>query len=81
MKRTDRIKPAFIINWSLPGKERLSHLFSLSAQLKQSIKDGIVCLTTKGIAIYTIADNYIEWNIMSNAVVNRNLFCIQTANA
>jgi FkbM family methyltransferase len=65
MKRTDRIKLAFIRNWNLPGKERLSHLFSPSAQLKQNIKDGIAWLTTEDIAIYTTADNYIEWTIMS----------------
>jgi FkbM family methyltransferase len=65
MKRTDRIKLAFIRNWNLPGKERLSHLFSPSAQLKQNIKDGIVWLNTEDIAIYTTADNYIEWTIMS----------------
>jgi len=65
MKRTDRIKLAFIRNWNLPGKERLSNLFSPSAQLKQNIKDGIVWLTTEDIAIYTSADNYIEWTILS----------------
>jgi FkbM family methyltransferase len=65
MKRTDRIKLAFIRNWNLPGKERLSHLFSPSSQLKQNIKNGIVWLTTEDIAIYTTADNYIEWTIMS----------------
>lgn len=65
MKRTDRIKLNFIRNWNLPGKERLSNLFSPSEQLKHTIKDGIVWLNTEEIAIYTTADNYIEWTILS----------------
>ncbi|MES2267313.1 MAG: FkbM family methyltransferase [Bacteroidota bacterium] len=65
MKRTDRIKLNFIRNWNLPGKERLAHFFSPSEQLKTQIKDGIVWLNTEDIAIYTTADNYIEWTILS----------------
>ncbi|MCO5936053.1 FkbM family methyltransferase [Mucilaginibacter sp. RB4R14] len=65
MKRTDRIKLNFIRNWNLPGKERLAHFFSPSNQLKTQIKDGIVWLNTEDIAIYTTADNYIEWTILS----------------
>jgi FkbM family methyltransferase len=65
MKRSDRIKLNFIRNWNLPGKERLSHLLNPSEQLKQTIKDGIVWLNNEDIAIYTTADNYIEWTILS----------------
>jgi FkbM family methyltransferase len=65
MKRSDRIKLNFIRNWALPGKERLSHFFAPSKELKDSIKDGIVWLNNEDIAIYTTADNYIEWTILS----------------
>ncbi|QHS56329.1 FkbM family methyltransferase [Mucilaginibacter sp. 14171R-50] len=65
MKRSDRIKLSFIRNWNLPGKERLSHLLNPSNDLKQNIKDGIIWLNTEDIAIYTTADNYIEWTILS----------------
>ncbi|MFD0749300.1 FkbM family methyltransferase [Mucilaginibacter calamicampi] len=65
MKRSDRIKLAFIRNWNLPGKERLSHLLKPSVQLRQLIKDGITWLNTENIGIYTHADSYIEWTILS----------------
>jgi FkbM family methyltransferase len=65
MKRIDRIKLNFIRNWNLPGKERLSNLFSPSDQLKKTIKNGIVWLNTENVAIYTTADNYIEWTILT----------------
>lgn len=65
MKRIDRIKLDFTRNWRLPGKERLSNLLKPSAQLKASIKEGIVWLNEEDIAIYTSADNYIEWTILS----------------
>ncbi|MFA6088109.1 FkbM family methyltransferase [Mucilaginibacter sp.] len=65
MKRTDRIKLDFTRNWNFPGKERLSHLFKPSDQLKQTINNGIVWLNNEDIAIYTTADNYIEWTILS----------------
>jgi FkbM family methyltransferase len=65
MKRSDRIKLDFTRNWNFPGKERLSHLFKPSDQLKQSINNGIVWLNNEDIAIYTTADNYIEWAILS----------------
>jgi FkbM family methyltransferase len=66
MKRIDRIKLSFTRNWELPGKERLSRWFKPSDQLKSSISDGIVWLNDEDIAIYTSADNYIEWTILSN---------------
>ncbi len=66
MKRKDRIKLHFTRNWNLPGKERLSHWFKPSNDLKLSLKKGIVWLTNENIAIYTDADNYIEWCILSN---------------
>lgn len=65
MKRSDRIKLNFTRNWALPGKERLSRFLAPSAQLKSTIKDGIVWLNNEDIAIYTTADNYIEWTILS----------------
>jgi FkbM family methyltransferase len=66
MNRTDRIKLDFTRNWKLPGKERLSRWFKASDKLKSSINDGIVWLNDEDIAIYTSADNYIEWAILSN---------------
>ena len=65
MKRTDRIKLDFIRNWKLPGKERLSNLLKPSNDFQQQIKNGIVWLNNEDIAIYTSADNYIEWTILS----------------
>ncbi|MEO6630684.1 MAG: FkbM family methyltransferase, partial [Mucilaginibacter sp.] len=65
MKRLDRIKLDFTRNWKLPGKERLSNLLKPSAQLKESINNGIVWLTNEDIAIYTSADSYIEYSILS----------------
>src|ERR1700744_2738401 len=66
MKRIDRIKLDFTRNWKLPGKERLSNLLKPSDNLKSTIKDGIAWLTNEDIAIYTSADSYIEWVILSN---------------
>nr|WP_294794369.1 FkbM family methyltransferase [uncultured Mucilaginibacter sp.] len=65
MKRTDRIKLNFIRNWNLPGKERLARWFGPSPQLKSALKDGIIWLNNEDIAVYTTADNYIEWTILS----------------
>jgi FkbM family methyltransferase len=65
MRRIDRIKLDFTRNWKLPGKERLSNLLKPSDKLKASIKEGIVWLSDEDIAIYTSADNYIEWTILS----------------
>jgi len=65
MKRIDRIKLDFTRNWKLPGKERLSNLLKPSDKLKSGIKNGIVWLTGEDIAIYTSADSYIEWTILS----------------
>jgi len=66
MKRIDRIKLDFTRNWRLPGRERLSNLLKPSGELKSSMKDGIAWLTDEDIAIYTSADSYIEWQILSN---------------
>lgn len=66
MKRIDRIKLDFTRNWRLPGRERLSNLLKPSGQLRSSMKDGIAWLTDENIAIYTSADSYIEWLILSN---------------
>ncbi|GAB2983633.1 hypothetical protein GCM10027049_21190 [Mucilaginibacter puniceus] len=65
MKRKDQIKLNFTRNWSLPGKERLANWFTPSITLKTNLKDGIVWLNKEDIAIYTTADNYIEWSILS----------------
>lgn len=65
MKRKDQIKLNFTRNWALPGKERLSNLLAPSRDLKDKLKDGIVWLNKEDIAIYTTADNYIEWSILS----------------
>ncbi len=65
MKRSDRIKLNFTRNWRLPGRERFSRLFKASEQLKTSISDGIVWLADEDVAVYTTADNYIEWTILS----------------
>ena len=65
MRRIDRIKLNFIRNWNFPGKERLSHRFKPSLQLKSEVQDGITWLNTEDIAIYTTADSYIEWTILS----------------
>lgn len=65
MKRKDQIKLNFTRNWGLPGKERLANWLKPSATLKAELKDGIVWLNKEDIAIYTTADNYIEWSILS----------------
>ncbi|MGZ3757843.1 MAG: FkbM family methyltransferase [Mucilaginibacter sp.] len=65
MRRIDRIKLNFIRNWNFPGKERLSHRFKPSPQLKSEVQNGITWLNTEDIAIYTSADSYIEWTILS----------------
>jgi FkbM family methyltransferase len=65
MRRIDRIKLDFTRNWKLPGKERLAALFKSSKELKINIRDGIAWLNNEDIAIYTSADNYIEWFVLS----------------
>lgn len=65
MKRADRIKLNFIRNWNLPGQERLARWFAPSPQLKASLKNGIIWLSNEDIALYTTADNYIEWTILN----------------
>lgn len=65
MKRIDRIKLDFTRNWKLPGKERLSNLLKPSDQLKKKISNGIVWLTDEDIAIYSSADSYIEYTLLS----------------
>src|ERR1700744_948017 len=65
MKRSDRIKLNFTRNWKFPGRERLSRWFQPSDQLKENIANSIIWLTDEDIAIYTKADSYIEWTILS----------------
>lgn len=65
MKRIDRVKLNFTRNWKLPGKERLSQWLKPTGETNLSLRDGIVWLTDEDIAIYTTADNFIEWTILS----------------
>lgn len=73
MKRSDRIKLNFIRNWNLPGQERLSHKFKPSEQFKADLHNGITWLTTEDLAIYTTADNYIEWTILSTGTYEHEI--------
>ncbi|MBS1503818.1 MAG: FkbM family methyltransferase [Bacteroidetes bacterium] len=65
MKKSDRIKIKFTRNWNLPGKERIAHWLKPSKQLVTRLAGGIVWLANEDIAIYTTADNYIEWKIIT----------------
>lgn len=65
MKRKDRIKLDFTRNWKLPGKERLSKWLKPSDDLRSGLKNGITWLSHEDIAIFTTADNYIEWSLLS----------------
>jgi FkbM family methyltransferase len=73
MKRSDRIKLNFTRNWRLPGRERLSAWFKLSDQFKANIKNGIVWLADEDIAIYTTADSYIEWTILTTGTYENEI--------
>ena len=64
MKRIDKIKLIFSRNWKFPGQDRISRLLTPSEDLKRSYKDGITWLSEEKIAIFTTADNYIEWSIL-----------------
>jgi FkbM family methyltransferase len=65
MKRKDRIKLDFTRNWNLPGKERLSNWLKPSADTIAALKNGITWLNGEDLAIFTTADNYIEWTLLS----------------
>jgi FkbM family methyltransferase len=65
MNRKDRIKLSFTRNWKLPGKERLAAWLKPSAQLKTVLENGLIWLTDEPIAIYTSANSYIEYCILS----------------
>ncbi|RZA02786.1 MAG: FkbM family methyltransferase [Sphingobacteriaceae bacterium] len=73
MKRKDQIKLNFTRNWGLPGKERLANWLKPSATLKANLKNGIVWLNKEDIAIYTTADNYIEWSILSTGTYEEEI--------
>jgi FkbM family methyltransferase len=73
MKRSDLIKLNFIRNWNFPGKERLSRWFKPSRQLNSDLKDGIILLNNEDIAIYTTADNYIEWTILNTGTYEEEI--------
>ena len=66
MKQSDRIKLNFLRNWNLPGKTRISRWLRPSSDIKTNFKNGITWLKNENIAIYTNADNYIEYFILSN---------------
>jgi FkbM family methyltransferase len=66
MKRSDLIKLNFSRSWNLPGKTRISKWLHPSAEVQTSFKNGITWLSNENIAIYTSADNYIEYCILSN---------------
>jgi FkbM family methyltransferase len=65
MKRSDLIKLNFSRNWNLPGKARITKLLHPSAAIKTDLKNGIIWLKNENIAIYTSADNYIEYFILT----------------
>lgn len=65
MNRKDRIKLDFTRNWKLPGKERLTKWLQPSPAATAALKNGITWLTNEDIAIFTTADNYIEWMLLS----------------
>ncbi|MDB5109932.1 MAG: hypothetical protein JWR67_1046 [Mucilaginibacter sp.] len=73
MKRIDRIKLHFTRNWKFPGQERLSHWLKPSDKLKTDLNEGILWLNTEDIAIYTTADNYIEWTILSTGTYEEEI--------
>jgi FkbM family methyltransferase len=73
MKRTDRIKLDFTRNWKFPGKERLSRWLISSNTAKANMNNGIVWLNDEDIAIYTTADNYIEWSILSTGTYENEI--------
>lgn len=64
MKRNTRIKLNFIRNWNLPGTERMAGWLSKSAGIK-AIKNSITWLTNEDISVFTSADSYIEYTILS----------------
>ncbi len=65
MKRSDRVKLNFTRNWKLPGKERLSQWLKPSEKTIAEFSEGIGWLSDEDIAIYTTADTFIEWTIIS----------------
>lgn len=65
MKRKDRIKLDFTRHWKLPGKERLSRWLKPSQKTISSLKDSITWLGNEDIAIFTSANSYIEWSLLS----------------
>ncbi|WP_316811400.1 FkbM family methyltransferase [Pedobacter heparinus] len=73
MKRKDRIRLIFTRNWKLTGKQRFINWFKPSASVKVDLKNGITWLTDEDIAIYTTADNYIEWNILSTGTYEHEI--------
>jgi len=72
MNRKDRIKLDFTRNWTLPGQQRLANWLK-SKNAKSDFKNGITWLTTEDIAIYTTADNYIEWTILSTGTYENEI--------
>src|ERR1700744_5943068 len=73
MKRKDRIKLDFTRNWKLPGKERLSNWLKPSEDTKSALKNGITWLSNEDIGIFTTADNYIEWSLLSTGTYEEEI--------
>ena len=73
MKRADRVKLSFTRNWNLPGTERLSRWIKPSDEIKITLKNGITWLKNEDIAIYTTADNFIEYAILSTGTYENEI--------
>ncbi len=76
MKRSDRIKLNFSRNWNLPGKERLTSLIKPSDDIKITLKDGITWLRNENLAIFTTADNYVEYFVLSTGSYEDEIYKI-----
>lgn len=73
MKRKDRIRLDFTRNWKLPGKERLSDWLKPSNETLLSLKDSITWLGNEDIAVFTAADNFIEWSLLSTGTYEEEI--------
>ena len=73
MKRADRVKLSITRNWNLPGTERLSRWIKPSDEIKVTLKNGVTWLKDEDIAIYTSADSYIEYAILSTGTYENEI--------
>jgi FkbM family methyltransferase len=65
MKKKDRVRLDFTRNWKMPGKEKLARWLKPSKQIGKELSGGIIWPEDEDIAIYTTADNFIEWKILT----------------